>query len=1250
MDGFRPPQYAPGQSPELMNDPMSLMAMMIGIPMAQSMAGPGHFIPHLQPNQNLSDQFLASRYQRDMMSSLNWASSQGNAAVASRLLGVRSLVTDAPATQLNREQANNIAGLINNPIAKAIAGSAIGPENFEALAFGSRGDPSALAGSTNRMGFFRRDTMGGKRMSERSLEDFSQNVYQTLYGKDANVDEMRGFMASQTGSMMEELFQRGALPQAMGDMSAADRVKMISRSGRDDKTVTRLAEQFGHRDMLERNEKYQKATEEERKLMLSGQLDTYKGKIRSTFEAADAFTRGDPRAKSAQDIEAMEGYGTAARNVDASRVSQVAKKYTGALDAVREIFGDSGRSGSIQELMTALDAFAAGGAIGTVNVSKVEGTVRQMRVAARNAGVGVDQVMQIQGSNMALAQTMGLSPELARGLTVQNLQMMQAMRDSNVSRGRFGEMNQAQAQQMMQTRMARGEASGVGKSMAALARAYTENPELYKGTELEAAVQAYNDPKSNNTYTFGGKTVNLAELAGRGGPQALSALAQRSGMDQATFRAFFMDKGTQEYQKEGFAFQAQRYQAARDISNRAIRGNVTSRTMSDAVRALKPADMSAGDFERQTNDMSAQLSAELGRTIIEDTGDMTQKERAEYLERKHVDMIREIFISRGVDKRTAQRQAEAFSKAAFGDTQAKRRQAFSGIAAEANTVLDARTGTGIVGNDMLYNQNVQKNYAERRVNDADEAERANRAEIGNETNVLQRVGDTLDEMGRDPNMTGAEAARRIVAPVRVREARDKLAPELKAGMHAAEGMLGADSERAQKNAETILKGLYDGRNASAVQAGVGALANQVFGTDKKDADAKTVQLMQKAAGGDAKAMAQVQARIEKQYGRSAEGKEKTKQAMDMMNALRDAKHVDLQAYGHRAPTAAEHAAEQAALRSVGAENVPRGQVAGQVAYHQADGPFQAMPASVTMSPADIAAVQAIGADGGPISGDLRMAQNAAIAAAMAAAYGAPAIANAGTDSVGGMKTYNAILGAGEMPGMAANAAAGSKVLQKVAPGAAAKAGSVASRLAPYAGAARVAGKISTVAAPVLGALTGGLEAESAGRSVVGGAVLGALTGDAKTGSVMSKSLGIEKGSTADKSLGVLGAMASGALTFGAVGAGFFGFGAIPAALAGAAIGGMSELYKIATEDPSVNAKQTAQQVTHSQRAIQQTIDASPQMRGHAGAGGGAEMNINGVLSLRGLQEAILSASGQAPLDTPDGGAPVFNGNVAGGVR
>lgn len=107
-----------------------------------------------------------------------------------------------------------------------------------------------------------------------------------------------------------------------------------------------------------------------------------------------------------------------------------------------------------------------------------------------------------------------------------------------------------------------------------------------------------------------------------------------------------------------------------------------------------------------------------------------------------------------------------------------------------------------------------------------------------------------------------------------------------------------------------------------------------------------------------------------------------------------------------------------------------------------------------------------------------------------------------------------------------------------------------------------------------GGISGGLGAKEAGRSTTEGTILGALTGDASTGSTMSKYLGVEKDSTMDKSLGVLGAAGSGALTGAAIGSIIPGVGTAIGAGVGGAIGGMAELYKWFTEKPKATSAVT----------------------------------------------------------------------------
>ena len=99
----------------------------------------------------------------------------------------------------------------------------------------------------------------------------------------------------------------------------------------------------------------------------------------------------------------------------------------------------------------------------------------------------------------------------------------------------------------------------------------------------------------------------------------------------------------------------------------------------------------------------------------------------------------------------------------------------------------------------------------------------------------------------------------------------------------------------------------------------------------------------------------------------------------------------------------------------------------------------------------------------------------------------------------------------------------------------------------------------------IGGLTGVMEANEAGMKKQTGALVGALTGGAKTGSMFSSSLGVEKGSRADKTLGVAGGAAWGAAAGAAIGSAFFGVGAAPGALIGAIVGGITEIIKIITD-------------------------------------------------------------------------------------
>ena len=129
---------------------------------------------------------------------------------------------------------------------------------------------------------------------------------------------------------------------------------------------------------------------------------------------------------------------------------------------------------------------------------------------------------------------------------------------------------------------------------------------------------------------------------------------------------------------------------------------------------------------------------------------------------------------------------------------------------------------------------------------------------------------------------------------------------------------------------------------------------------------------------------------------------------------------------------------------------------------------------------------------------------------------------------------------------------------------------------PGAGLAKGVGSLlGKVAAPLqlfTGAITGAMDAESAGRTTAEGAAYGALTGGAHKGSFASEALGIQKGSVADESLGIAGGAAWGATLGAGVGTMLAPFTAgisIPVAAAvGGVIGAGAELVKVFTAEES----------------------------------------------------------------------------------
>jgi hypothetical protein len=179
--------------------------------------------------------------------------------------------------------------------------------------------------------------------------------------------------------------------------------------------------------------------------------------------------------------------------------------------------------------------------------------------------------------------------------------------------------------------------------------------------------------------------------------------------------------------------------------------------------------------------------------------------------------------------------------------------------------------------------------------------------------------------------------------------------------------------------------------------------------------------------------------------------------------------------------------------------------------------------------------------------------------------------------------------------------------------AAAKAAEVAKDTAQVgeglAGAAKLGGKAATSIAgkalaflgPVIGGITGALEAEETGRSTLGAGLLGVMTGNAKTGSFLGRYGFMEEGGTLDKLTGIAMSGVSGGLTGAAIGgvAGA-GVGALPGAIIGAVTGVTGEIIKLSTEktkeeinlEKEAKIKQQESVATEARKAAESVVDAA----------------------------------------------------------
>lgn len=786
MVNFNPPVHNPLASVGgLLDNPMLKMALAMYMP---QMLGQNNFMPTLTPSQHLFDQYEAFKYQNARMAGAKGPRGMDQQVLAGRLLGVGAAVSGGPMTAMNAVQAGNIAGMLNNPLVGGLISSALGPETMEDLFYGTRGSAEMMYNSVASTGFHRRDpATGGRRMTGESMSGMASEMYSQLYGPNADVGAMNGISAGRAGTLYRDLAQRGLLPQSLGNLSASDRVKAVAENlPTDSETMTRLAMDYGHRDMLQSDQKlvdgktYAELTPEQQRAQVEQRLGGdggYRDRIDRDFQDIRAYNDGVAGRKSIGEIEQLEGFSGAARSIDASKVSNKLKEYSGAIAAVREIFGANGSPNApMNQLINGLEALTQG-SMSSMSPAKMETFVRKMQMSSRDSGIGLQAMLGISSQLGAFGDTLGLDRSFAAQNTLQAMDTVTSMRDAgNFNRG-FGSMSQEQAAMSAGYLAQAGDASAVGNTLGAAARIVAENPDAHIGpdgkpkTELGAMVEAYNKGETEYVDPTTGKKVDLAKRVGEGGTGAVRDIMKGSGVHSAVADSIVGDvQGNQEFINAGMA------------ARLGQRSGVEAELGMQVSSQLRALNENAGEA------YSTEFGKQMSGTLIDDMRGIPAAERITVLKDRAMEVMRNLEREADPSATDAEIDARAQKKFSdsFGTSDDDVRQNMQGMLAMSNQVLAAKGApAGLTANNIrdMMSTNVLENR------DRLDAEHTRRAELmgdfgGAQSNVVQRFSDVMGALGSGDQISAGAAMQAVMGII----PKDRLTAAMTPGVQAAFSM------------------------------------------------------------------------------------------------------------------------------------------------------------------------------------------------------------------------------------------------------------------------------------------------------------------------------------------------------------------------------------------------------------------------------------------------------------------------------
>lgn len=577
--------------------------------------------------------------------------------------------------------------------------------------------------------------------------------------REAPVDEMRGFMAGQMGEAARYFQEKGILPASIGNKPLEERLKAISGTELSETDRERLGREVAREDLSDVRNQSKTAqrfraltTEKERSAFLDDVQDKYQEKVEDTKKEIDKFAAGDEDAKSAEEISKMAGLQKLTTNVDSKKGADVLESYTDSLAAIREIFGDNGNPNApMGQLLAALEGLA-GQAQMEVDGKKISSDLMSIQAFAKESGTSMREVFAMKNDAMAQASALGLTEADALRSTKGALAYKAAAKGEGIfeTRGR-GRANEDEAARYDQQLSLQGQASNVNRGLAAMVAVYESDPDRFRGTELEAAAEAYK--KGESTYEFGGEKKNLAANAAKGGDMETQRIVAESfGEDDYNegTSAYYSAKSTEaslEYSNDNFV---------RNLQNAGYEqraGDAMAFTVADTF-ADSGSYKRLGFDETKQAEINRNIGVGMGEVMLE-AENKPAEERIEYIQSQYKQKVYDELIAQGVNPVSAGIEAQAaaneFSRTRASTALNATRGTHEEISGQALTKFaQVRSDKVIEATNTRVDEQVEKNEAKKRVT------------AGKEKTIMQRGSDYFERIAREgTNFSGGDFFRDV---------------------------------------------------------------------------------------------------------------------------------------------------------------------------------------------------------------------------------------------------------------------------------------------------------------------------------------------------------------------------------------------------------------------------------------------------------------------------------------------------------